>query len=85
MLVSLVFFFFFLVRGGLFLTLFCDTFFCKFDQVNIVKGLKLYKDILTDSELSKLSEFVNELRLAGQRGDLSGILNDLIAMHFVII
>ncbi|KAH7666929.1 Clavaminate synthase-like protein [Dioscorea alata] len=41
-------------------------------MVNVVKGLKLYKDILTDSELSKLSEFVNELRLAGQRGELSG-------------
>jgi hypothetical protein len=37
-----------------------------------VKGLKLYDDLFTDSELSKLTAFVNELRVAGQKGELSG-------------
>ena len=46
----------------------------KFDQVNVVKGLKLYEDIFTESELLKLSEFINELRLAGRKGELSGML-----------
>lgn len=43
-------------------------------QVNVVKGLKVYEDIFTDPELFKLSEFINELRLAGHRGELSGLL-----------
>lgn len=46
--------------------------FCALVQVNVVKGLKLYNDIFTDSELSKLSDFVNEIRTAGQNGELSG-------------
>lgn len=37
-----------------------------------MKGLKLYEDIFTDSELSKLTDFVNELHAAGQNGELSG-------------
>lgn len=41
-------------------------------QVNVVRGLKLYEDIFTDSELSKLSDLVNELRAAGRNGELSG-------------
>lgn len=41
-------------------------------QVNVVKGLKLYEDIFNDSELSKLTDFVNELHAAGQNGELSG-------------
>ncbi|KAK4482252.1 hypothetical protein RD792_009403 [Penstemon davidsonii] len=40
--------------------------------VNVVKGLKLYEDVFTDVELSKLKGFVNELRVAGQNGELSG-------------
>ncbi|XP_010905740.1 RNA demethylase ALKBH10B [Elaeis guineensis] len=44
----------------------------KGHMVNVVKGLKLYEDIFTDSELLKLAEFINELRLAGRRGELSG-------------
>ena len=40
--------------------------------MNVVRGLKLYEEIFTDSELSKLTDFVNELRLAGQNGELSG-------------
>jgi alkylated DNA repair protein alkB family protein 5 len=39
-----------------------------------VKGLKLYEDIFTDSELCKLNDFVNEFRAAGQNGELSGDL-----------
>lgn len=39
-----------------------------------MKGLKLYEDIFTDTELSKLNGFVNELREAGQQGELSGEL-----------
>ena len=41
-------------------------------QVNVVKGLKLYEDIFTDSELCKLTDFVNEIHAAGQNGELSG-------------
>ncbi|KAF2314921.1 hypothetical protein GH714_037178 [Hevea brasiliensis] len=41
-------------------------------NVNVVKGLKLYEDVFTDYELSKLTDFVNELRVAGQNGDLAG-------------
>ncbi|GFZ04672.1 oxidoreductase, 2OG-Fe(II) oxygenase family protein [Actinidia rufa] len=44
----------------------------KGNMVNVVRGLKLYEDIFTDSELSKLNGFVNELRVAGQNGELSG-------------
>jgi hypothetical protein len=43
--------------------------------VNVVKGLKLYESIFTDSELSKLTDFVDELRVAGQNGELSGDLS----------
>ena len=43
-------------------------------QVNVVKGLKLYEDVFTDSELAKLSDFVSELRSAGQTGELSGAI-----------
>ncbi|GAA0176112.1 hypothetical protein LIER_29166 [Lithospermum erythrorhizon] len=41
-------------------------------MVNVVRGLKLYENVLTDSELSKLKNFVNELRVAGQNGELPG-------------
>ncbi|XP_068662493.1 RNA demethylase ALKBH10B-like isoform X2 [Aristolochia californica] len=41
-------------------------------MVNVVKGLKLYEDIFTELELSKLTNFINELHLAGQKGQLSG-------------
>ncbi|XP_010255802.1 PREDICTED: uncharacterized protein LOC104596380 isoform X2 [Nelumbo nucifera] len=44
----------------------------KGHMVNVVKGLKLYEDIFTDSELSKLDDFLNELRTAGRNGELSG-------------
>ncbi|GER24795.1 oxidoreductase [Striga asiatica] len=42
------------------------------EPVNVVRGLKLYEDMFTDVELSKLNDFVNELRAAGQNGELSG-------------
>ncbi|XP_057780323.1 RNA demethylase ALKBH10B-like [Salvia miltiorrhiza] len=44
----------------------------KGQMVNVVRGLKLYEDIFTGGELSKLNDFVNELRLAGRDGELSG-------------
>ncbi|CAN0890179.1 RNA demethylase ALKBH10B [Linum grandiflorum] len=44
----------------------------KGHMVNVVKGLKLFEQVFTDSELSKLTHFVDELRLAGQKGELSG-------------
>ncbi|KAE9611503.1 hypothetical protein Lal_00011868 [Lupinus albus] len=44
----------------------------KGHMVNVVKGLKLYEDIFTDSELCKLTEFVNDLHTAGQNGELLG-------------
>ncbi|CAN1271450.1 RNA demethylase ALKBH10B [Linum perenne] len=42
------------------------------EHVNVVKGLKLFDNVFTDAELSKLSVFVDELRVAGQKGELSG-------------
>ncbi|MFS7930856.1 putative alpha-ketoglutarate-dependent dioxygenase AlkB-like superfamily [Helianthus anomalus] len=44
----------------------------KGHMVNVVRGLKVYEDILDDLELSNLYEYVNELRVAGQNGELSG-------------
>ncbi|KAG9457454.1 hypothetical protein H6P81_001962 [Aristolochia fimbriata] len=44
----------------------------KGHMVNVVKGLKLYEDIFTELEISKLTNFINELHLAGQKGELSG-------------
>ncbi|XP_009607167.1 RNA demethylase ALKBH10B [Nicotiana tabacum] len=41
-------------------------------MVNVVRGLKLFEDVFTPNEISKLNDFVNELRAAGQNGDLSG-------------
>lgn len=41
-----------------------------------MKGLKLYEGVFTDNELSKLSDFVNELRVAGQNGELAGAHTD---------
>ncbi|KAB2616145.1 hypothetical protein D8674_022733 [Pyrus ussuriensis x Pyrus communis] len=41
-------------------------------MVNVVKGLKLYEDIFTDTELCKLTDFVNDLHAAGLNGELSG-------------
>ncbi|XP_010542876.1 PREDICTED: uncharacterized protein LOC104815949 [Tarenaya hassleriana] len=44
----------------------------KGHTVNVVKGLKLYEDILTPHELSKLTDLVSQLRASGQNGKLSG-------------
>lgn len=41
-------------------------------QMNVVRGLKLFEDVFTDLELSKLNDFVDELQVAGQNGELSG-------------
>lgn len=40
--------------------------------MNVVKGLKLFEDVFTGSELSKVNDFVNRLRVAGRNGELSG-------------
>ncbi|XP_065861197.1 RNA demethylase ALKBH10B-like isoform X2 [Euphorbia lathyris] len=44
----------------------------KGHMVNVVKGLKIHEDVFTESELAKLTDFVNELRVAGQNGELEG-------------
>ncbi|KAK3041407.1 hypothetical protein RJ639_000384 [Escallonia herrerae] len=49
------------------------------EPVNVVRGLKLYEDIFTDIELSKLTDFVNELRSAGQNGELPGYIEPIPA------
>ncbi|KAK4376294.1 hypothetical protein RND71_006971 [Anisodus tanguticus] len=41
-------------------------------MVNVVRGLKLFEDVFTPNEISKLHDLVNELRVSGQNGDLSG-------------
>ncbi|KAG6575886.1 RNA demethylase ALKBH10B, partial [Cucurbita argyrosperma subsp. sororia] len=44
----------------------------KGHMVNVVKGLKCYEDIFTESELVKLNDFVDDLRSAAKNGELSG-------------
>ncbi|KAI3742734.1 hypothetical protein L1987_60428 [Smallanthus sonchifolius] len=44
----------------------------KGHMVNVVRGLKLYEDILNTTELTKLTDYVTDLRVAGQNGELSG-------------
>ncbi|CAN4093173.1 unnamed protein product [Withania somnifera] len=44
----------------------------KGHMVNVVRGLKLFEDVFTQNELSKLDDIVNELRVSGQNGELSG-------------
>jgi hypothetical protein len=43
-------------------------------QVNVVKGLKIYEDVFTTSELMKVADFINGIRQAGRNGELSGKL-----------
>lgn len=40
--------------------------------MNVVKGLKMYEEIFMESELSKLLEFITQLRASGRNGNLSG-------------
>ncbi|KAG7557810.1 hypothetical protein ISN44_As11g037550 [Arabidopsis suecica] len=44
----------------------------KGHTVNVVKGLKLYEELLKEDEISKLIDFVAELREAGINGKLAG-------------
>ncbi|EEC79196.1 hypothetical protein OsI_19904 [Oryza sativa Indica Group] len=44
----------------------------RFRKVNVVKGLKIYEDVFTTSELMKVADFINEIRQAGRNGELSG-------------
>jgi hypothetical protein len=39
-----------------------------------VKGLKIYEDVFTTSELMKVADFINGIRQAGRNGELSGKL-----------
>ncbi|KAH9625646.1 hypothetical protein KSS87_008757 [Heliosperma pusillum] len=50
-------------------------------EVNVVKGLKLFEDAFTVSELYKLRDFVDELRVAGQNGELLGETYILFNKH----
>ena len=43
-------------------------------QVNVVKGLKIYEDVFTTSEIMKVADFITEIRQAGRNGELSGKL-----------
>ncbi|XP_019171318.1 PREDICTED: uncharacterized protein LOC109166877 [Ipomoea nil] len=45
---------------------------CDGKMVNVVDGLKLYEEIISDSEVSELVTLVNDLRVAGKRGQLQG-------------
>lgn len=45
-----------------------------YHQVNVVKGLKIYEDVFTTSEIMKVADFINEIRQAGRNGELSGKL-----------
>ena len=40
--------------------------------MNVVKGLKLYEEVFTEDEICKLRDCVNEMRTAGQNGELLG-------------
>lgn len=41
-------------------------------MVNVVDGMKLYEDLLDSAEVSKLVSLVNDLRVAGKRGQFQG-------------
>nr|XP_016483478.1 PREDICTED: uncharacterized protein LOC107804155 isoform X2 [Nicotiana tabacum] len=45
---------------------------CDGKPVNVVDGMKLYEELLSSSEVSKLVTLVNDLRASGRRGQLSG-------------
>ncbi|KAL9239213.1 hypothetical protein vseg_013553 [Gypsophila vaccaria] len=44
----------------------------KGHMMNVVKGLKMFENVFTVAELCKLRTFVDELRAAGQNGELLG-------------
>ncbi|XP_024982266.1 uncharacterized protein LOC112518709 [Cynara cardunculus var. scolymus] len=44
----------------------------KGHMVNVVRGLKLYENILGDTELTRLIDYVHKLRVASRNGELSG-------------
>lgn len=54
-----------------------------FGQVNVVKGLKMYEELLKEEELTKLIDLVADLREAGQNGKLSGDFFLLYHMTFL--
>ncbi|TVU19307.1 hypothetical protein EJB05_35448 [Eragrostis curvula] len=42
------------------------------ERIKIQKGLKIYEDVFTTSEIMKVADFINEIRQAGRNGELSG-------------
>lgn len=51
--------------------------------MNVVKGLKLYEDVFSESEICKLTDFVNDIHAAGQNGELSG--KSPLTCYFLIL
>jgi alkylated DNA repair protein alkB family protein 5 len=49
-----------------------------------VKGLKIYEDVFTTSELMKVADFINEIRQAGRNGELSGKLVFLLLKNIFV-
>ncbi|PWA38486.1 oxidoreductase, 2OG-Fe(II) oxygenase family protein [Artemisia annua] len=66
-------------------------------KVNVVRGLKLYENILTDTELTRLNDYVNKLRcctlisvinrstghIEPIPASLEGVINHLIKYHLI--
>jgi hypothetical protein len=50
-------------------------------QVNVVDGLKLFEELVDDSEVPKLVSLVNDLRAAGKRGQFQGKFTKCILFH----
>ena len=51
--------------------------------MNVVKGLKLYEDVFSESEICKLTDFVKEIHAAAQNGELSG--KSPLTRHFLYV
>ncbi|KAF6146549.1 hypothetical protein GIB67_008835 [Kingdonia uniflora] len=47
-------------------------------QVNVVEGLRLYEELIDNSETAKIVTLANEMRVAGRRGQLQGKFNCLL-------
>lgn len=46
----------------------------------MVDGLKLYEELLGDTEVTKLVSLVNDLRAAGKRGQFQGKFTNLLCV-----
>lgn len=56
---------------------------CCLSQANVVKGLKLYQDVFTPTQLSKLLHSLYELREAGRNHQLSGDQSHHLIAHLL--